>query len=268
MKFVDFFADNVKPYTVRGKRMLNPADTGVVGMGVSCIREYDVNLWLYTKGDTTIAIDSGYKNYKYIDDEFSEINIDPKSISAVFMTHVDVDHGGGMDKNSRIIFPNADIYLGKNDEVYLTNSTHRFSLGFLKVKNSVKFKDGYRLIKSTESINIGGISVHPIAVPGHTMGHTCYLVDDRILFTGDSLVINKNGGYCLFDFFNVDTQLNIKSLNKLKEYAAGKPIEMVCTGHSGYTCNIDHVFDHIDEVATSSKKKPFDNEAPYNVFKK
>lgn len=267
MKFLDFFADNVKPYTVRGKRMLNPADTGVIGSGVSCIREYDVNLWLYTKEDTTIAVDSGYKNYKYIDEDFYAIGIDPKSVNAVFMTHVDVDHGGGMDKNSHIIFPNADVYLGKNDEVYLTNSTHRFSLGFIKVNNSVKFMDDYHLLDK-ESVNIGGISIQPIETPGHTMGHMCYLVDNKILFTGDSLVINKNGGYCLFDFFNVDTQLNIKSLNKLKKYVEGKQLDMVCTGHSGYTCNIDNVFDHIDEVAASSRKKPFDPEAPYDVFKK
>lgn len=266
MKFVDFFVSHIKPYTQRGKRMLNPAATGIIGHGVSCIKEYDVNIWLYTKGNTTIAIDSGYKNYPDIDAQFCKIGVEPQQVRAVFMTHTDVDHGGGMDKHNKLVFPAADVYLGENEEVHLTNQSHRFKFAFIKIKNSVQFREGYRLLKDGDSVQVGGIKIQAIDTPGHTMGHTCYLIDDEVLFSGDCLAVNKTGGYCLFDFFNMDSKLNIKSLHNLQKRIIGKPLKMLCTGHSGFTYDVAHSFDHIDKIAKSSRKYPFDPDAPYDVF--
>ena len=267
MKFIDFFAEHIKPYTIKGKRMLNPADTEIVSNGVSCIREYDVNMWFYSKGNTTIAIDSGYKNHPSINIEFKKINLDPSKISAVFFTHADIDHSGGMDKNSTIIFPNGRIYLGENEEIHLLNTIPRFGVGPIKINNSIEFNEGYQLLKDGETVKIGDIDIVAISTPGHTNGHMSYIVDNKILFTGDSIAINKTGGYCLFDFFNIDSQMNIKSLRKLKDIVKDKPIEMICTGHSGYCDDVEHAFKHIDEIAQASRKHPFDTDAPFDVFK-
>ena len=49
------------------------------------------------------------------------------------MTHVDVDHAGGMDKKGNPIFPNAQVYIGNEEEQYLTSKMYRMKkLGFLK----------------------------------------------------------------------------------------------------------------------------------------
>ncbi len=105
MKWLYFFDDKIKPVTMRGKYYYKPEDTGMLHSGMSCIREYDVNLWFYTKNSNTIAFDSGHLNFNGIDSEFQKIQIDPKRIKHLFLTHLDTDHAGGMDSSGRILFP-------------------------------------------------------------------------------------------------------------------------------------------------------------------
>ena len=66
------------------------------------------------------------------------ININPDNIKYVFLTHVDVDHAGGIDKNGKNIFPNAQVYIGEKDEQYLIEQIHRMKeLVFGKLDISV-----------------------------------------------------------------------------------------------------------------------------------
>jgi sulfur dioxygenase len=50
-----------------------------------------------------------------------------------------------------------------------------------------------REIKDGEVIEIGEVRVKAIYTPGHTDSHTAFLVDDKILLTGDSLFIRGCG---------------------------------------------------------------------------
>ena len=67
MKFMYFFDCKLKRFTMYGKRMLHPSQTGNYQEGISCIKEDDVNLWFYAKGKNTIAIDAGHLVFKGID---------------------------------------------------------------------------------------------------------------------------------------------------------------------------------------------------------
>ncbi|CDZ75640.1 metallo-beta-lactamase domain protein [Peptoniphilus sp. ING2-D1G] len=267
MKLIYFFDHYIKPHFLRGTKCIHPENTGWISAELGCIRQWDVNIWLYSKNGTTIAFDSGHLNYSGIDREFAEISLDPDRVKAVFLTHADVDHAGGVDPSGRIIFPKASVYLGEKEEVYVTGKQHRFYRLGLKIKNCVRLQKGYQLLKDGEKQNIDGISVEVIHIPGHTLGHCCYLVDEKILITGDCLALNKEGGYGFFEFFNQDSTLNKKSLHKLKSFAEERRVEMICTGHNGYTKNIREAFNHIDEVAICSRRKAFDESAPYDVFK-
>ncbi|MCR5431728.1 MAG: MBL fold metallo-hydrolase [Lachnospiraceae bacterium] len=68
------------------------------------------------------------------------------------------------------------------------------------------------LLTHSDVDHCGGVKVEVIDVPGHTIGHICYIVDDKILFSGDCLAVNAQGGYSLFDFFTQNPTLNKKSL--------------------------------------------------------
>ena len=125
MKLLYFFDDKIKSFAMRGKYYCKPEETGILQEGLSCIREYDVNFWLYSKKGKTIAFDSGHINYKNINDKFKKIDINPEDVKHLFLTHLDTDHAGGIDKDGRNIFPNAKVYMGEDEEKYMTREIPR-----------------------------------------------------------------------------------------------------------------------------------------------
>lgn len=73
------------------------------------------------------------------------------------------------------IYPNAQVYLGKEERAYLNGTTHRMTKLGVKLKNCVKIEEEYRAIDHNEVFDIEGIKVQAIHTPGHTLGHTCYV---------------------------------------------------------------------------------------------
>lgn len=266
MKFMYFFDNNLKRFTMYGKRMLHPAGTNKYEDGISAIKEHDVNIWFYTKNGKTIAIDAGHLDFKDAESEMKKIGIDPNSIRHVLLTHSDVDHCGGVDRTAKhYLFPNAQVYLGRFEEAYFDGKVCRMIKAGIPLMNPVRLRDGYKTVRGGDILNWDDIRVEVIDVPGHTVGHVCYIVDDKILFSGDCLAVNSLGGYSLFDFFTQNPTLNKKSLHQLKEIVMKKDIRWVCTGHSGIVRMNDKLFAHIDESAQSSLLKPFDPTAPKSI---
>lgn len=127
--------------------------------------------------------------------------------------------------------------------------------------------DSYETVRDGDVSYCGDIKVQVIEVPGHTAGHVCYIVDEKVLFSGDCLAVNALGGYSLFDFFTQNPTLNKKSLIRLKEIIEDSSVEVVCTGHSGIWDYSPKIFAHIDESAKSSVRNPFDPTAPKSIRK-
>ena len=94
---IDTFAIHVVPRMYRGKGALHPAETGRLTDRVSCVREYDVNIFFIRKGETLIAIDAGYKDHPGLLPGCRKIGVDPAGVQALFLTHADPDHAGGLD---------------------------------------------------------------------------------------------------------------------------------------------------------------------------
>ena len=266
MKFMYFFDCKLKRFTMYGKRMLHPAQTGVYQEGISCIKEDDVNLWFYTKNGVTIAIDAGHLVFKGIEKEFEKIGIDPLSIKTLLLTHSDVDHVGGVDRtNKKYLYPNAQVYIGKGEENYFDGHVCRMIKMGIPLMNPARLRDGYKTVQDGQILNIDGIKIEVFEVMGHTVGHVCYSIDDRILFSGDCLAVNENGGYSLFEFFTQNPALNKKSLIRLRDKITGSGVKVVCTGHSGIRTDMYKLFAHIDQSAVSRPGKPFDPTAPKSI---
>ncbi|MDO4798944.1 MAG: MBL fold metallo-hydrolase [Bacillota bacterium] len=268
MNLLYFFDNHLKPFVMKGTKLCNPAPTGVYAEGIRCIRQHDVNLWFYTKGETTIAIDAGHYRVRGAGD-FERIGVDPQAIGHLFLTHADVDHAGGIDARADNLYPQARVYLGRKEEPYITGKMHRFRRLGVKIKNCVRIRPGYRLLDDGEVVDAGGIEVRVIDTPGHTYGHVSYLIDHRILFSGDCLAIKEDGGYSFPEFFNQDSELNKRSIRALEEALAGVPLKAVCSGHSGLWIGREdlhrHIFAHRTESAPFSKKQPFDDRAPSDI---
>ncbi len=267
MSLIDYFAIHIVPRMYRGKGALHPAETGRLTDQVSCVREYDVDVFFIRKGETLIAIDAGYKGHPGLLPGCRKIGVDPAEVQALFLTHADPDHAGGLDIHQTNHFSQAEIYLGEVEENYLTNTYHRKQIGPFGLKNSVTIRDGYHLLTDGETVQVGDIRVQALLVQGHTLGHLSYLIDDELLFTGDSIALNKEGGWCFFDIFNYDSQMNMRSLRSLHQRIHLDRIRCVFTSHNGFTDNVQSAFRHIDTIPKLNRGRPFDETAPFDCFR-
>lgn len=72
-------------------------------------------------------------------------------------------------------------------------------------------------MENNQIFTIAATRIEGILTPGHTPGSMCYLINDKYLFTGDALSL-KNGRIGEFnDFFNMDSEKALESIEKIKD---------------------------------------------------
>ena len=255
-------------FMFKGKEIFKPLNTGFIDDRVSCIREYVANIYFYTKDDHTIMIDAGY-NYDRLAEKMQWLNINPKQIKEILVTHQDTDHIGAIEKGSDELFSDATIYIGKVENEYLEGHKHRKVFWGLTTLPQVVIDNQKVLIEDGQVFYIGNIKVEAILVPGHTWGHIVYLIDDSYLFTGDTIWFGADGGYAFLNTLAEDRKLQCKSLQRLKEILVKRNLQLkIITGHTGWTDDFAFAFAHIDEICNSLKRKPkvHDPKAPFDGF--
>jgi len=201
---------------------MTPVESKKVPDNIISIKDSYANMFLIEYEEGYIAIDAGNK-INTIKEEFEKLKIDPDKVSTVLLTHSDADHVAALE-----LFTNARIYLSRQEEQMINGETYRFwSIG----KNSIS-SSNYTLIDDQQILTIGNTKIQGILTPGHTPGSMCYLVNNKYLFTGDALSLN-NGMIAGFnDFFNMDTETAVNSLDKLTNIPG---VEWIFTAHYGYT---------------------------------
>ena len=151
-----------------------------------------------------IIIDPGL-SYKKVS-EYIKGKYNPK---AILITHGHLDHIDGIS-----YFIDLPIYLCETElhqfyDTYeslydMIGRTNPYSEGMLDV----------RCVKENDVIDLLGYKFKVIETPGHTEGSICFLMDDKYLFSGDTLF---NGSIGRTDFPNGDYNKMLNSLNKLKK---------------------------------------------------
>ena len=255
-------------FLFRGKEIFKPLNTGFIDERVSCIREYVANIYFYTKDGQTIMIDAGY-NYDRLAEKMQWLDISPKDIKDILITHQDTDHVGAIEKGSNELFKEATIYIGRIENEYLEGKRTRKVFWGLHKLPKVQIDNKKVLIDDGQVFYIGNIKIEAILVPGHTWGHLVYLIDDAYLFTGDTIWFGADGGYAFLNNLAEDRKLQVKSLKRLEEIIRGKNLKLkIITGHTGWTDDLDFTFAHKDEICNSLRRKPKvrDPKAPYDGF--
>ncbi|MDR2648351.1 MAG: MBL fold metallo-hydrolase [Clostridiales bacterium] len=205
----------------RGKGM-NPACTGQITEDITAVKTGCVNFYLYRKGGGIIAIDAGFGK-GVIRRELARLGIRPDSVSALFLTHSDIDHADGVS-----VFKNASVYLSADEERMIRRETAR-KFGFIY---NAELKMPYGLLRQDDEIRIGPIKVRAIETPGHTPGSMCYLVDEAFLFSGDAFNLISGKAYPISKRYTMDQKQQIMSIKKL---AGLKGVRAAFTAHWGYT---------------------------------
>jgi hydroxyacylglutathione hydrolase len=104
---------------------------------------------------------------------------------------------------------------------------------FMFFKNSIGGRS-FNTLEDNQIVGALNIEIRGILVSGHTPGSMSYLVNDKYLFTGDAMGL-KNGKICGFnEFFNMDTQMALKSMSKLTNLPN---VEFIFTAHHGFSNN-------------------------------
>ena len=250
----------------RGKEIFKPLNTGWIDENVACMREWVANIFFYRKGNTTIMIDAGY-NYDRLEEKMGWLGIDPGSIHDILITHQDTDHVGAVEADSMGLFKKAKLYVGEVEDRYLTGAVRRKVIYHLYKLPQVTILNEKRLLQDGEIFRIGDIKIQCLLVPGHTWGHMVYLIDDKYLFTGDTLWFGADGGYSFISALAEDNKLAVKSLNVLEGKLREMGIDPIfITGHTGWTDNFAFAFAHKDKLCSPFKKRVHDPSAPYDAY--
>lgn len=134
----------------------------------------------------TILFDAGLGANKggRLMESMKNAEIDPKDIDIICLTHLHPDHIGGLLLNGKPAFPNATIYLSEEESDYnLTSGPLATNKLWIQVAEAYKghivtFHDG-------DTLADGMVIAH--LAPGHTPGHTVYIVDGLCYVVGDIL---------------------------------------------------------------------------------
>jgi len=103
---------------------------------------------------------------------------------ALLLTHAHFDHMDATDA-VRAQYPDIEVIIGENDAPLLENPSLNLSYGFMGEPVSVKAD---RTVYDGEELELIGIRIKCIEVPGHTIGGMCYYMPDLTsLFDGDTL---------------------------------------------------------------------------------
>ena len=254
-------------FMYRGKEIFKPLNTGWIDERVATVREWVANVYFYTKNGKTIMIDAGY-NYERLEEKMGWLDISPSSIDEILLTHLDTDHVGAVEKDSEGIFKSAKLYIGETESKYLTGERRRRVLFKLYKLPKVDIENEIELLQDGDVFYIGDIKVEAILVPGHTLGHLVYLIDDAYLFTGDTIWFGSDGGYSFLNSLAEDNALSIRSLERLEKLLQERGLSpKIISGHTGWTDDLEFAFRHRDKICNSMKKqKPHDPTAPYDGY--
>ncbi|MFM0592434.1 MBL fold metallo-hydrolase, partial [Paraburkholderia dilworthii] len=155
-----------------------------------------INCYLVRGAGHTILIDGGAGGIKQwggrLRTNLSLAGVEPSEIDTILLTHAHPDHVGGLvDAAGHITFPNAELVAHQRevefwqDDGNLSRASERARGNFLIARQVF---DGYR--DKLRTFNEGEVlpGIRAMSLPGHTEGHSGYLLESRdqgLLVWGD-----------------------------------------------------------------------------------
>ncbi|CAM4223166.1 hypothetical protein F901_02273 [Acinetobacter dispersus] len=150
----------------------------------------DFSAYLIQTPTQNILIDAGTAkcfgpSLGYVPENLKKAGVQPEQIDTILITHAHPDHLCGITLDGTMAYPNARVYLAKEDVDYWTSTeneakaTDFFKPLFKMTRDAFKpYQQAGQLIAFTkDSFKVPNVEL--ITTHGHTEGHSSYLVDGQ-----------------------------------------------------------------------------------------
>jgi glyoxylase-like metal-dependent hydrolase (beta-lactamase superfamily II) len=146
----------------------------------------ETQVFLVRTPGKNVMIDAGYGRNLFTN--LQKLGLAENDIHIILLTHLHGDHIGGMLRDGKAAFPNAEVYIAQKEYDYWLNLGEK-GVAARKVFDAYKAKlhlfEPAGLENQAQELTPG---IKAIAAYGHTPGHTAYLVqsdDAKWLIWGD-----------------------------------------------------------------------------------
>lgn len=161
--------------------------------------ETSVNAFLVNTGARLVLIDtgigpSGPPSAGRLLANLRAAGYRPEEVDDILITHMHGDHIGGLSRNGQAVFPNATVHAARAEAEYWLSEARMNAApaarrgAFRGAMAALKpYVDAMRFETFDDDVEVVP-GIRAVAAPGHTPGHTMYLVSSRgeqLLLWGD-----------------------------------------------------------------------------------
>ncbi|MEP6503533.1 MAG: MBL fold metallo-hydrolase, partial [Betaproteobacteria bacterium] len=161
--------------------------------------ETSVNAYLVNTGTKLVLVDAGAgtlfgPTLGKLLASLQAAGYQPEQVDDIFITHMHPDHVGGLASDGKRVFPNATLHADRRDSDFWLSQANldkapAASKGFFQ--GAMASVNPYVAAGKYQPFEADGEpvpGVRTLASPGHTVGHTSYLVESkgqRLIIVGD-----------------------------------------------------------------------------------
>lgn len=198
-----------------------------------------INCFVIRSGGKLVLVDSGFagktEHVGRLSENLRAIDIAPADVDTIVMTHMHPDHEAGLtDSSGKALFPKAELVLHENelafwrDDGAMARATAEGQADFRLARAALAaYGDRLRTVKVDEVAP--GVRAFP--TPGHTPGHTAWLVDsngDGLLIWGD--IVHFPGIQFAFPdtsvAYDIDHAAAAEAREKVLKFATGEKLRV------------------------------------------
>ena len=147
---------------------------------------YNSNCYILVHGGEALVIDPSASAKSILD----RVEKEGAVLKGILLTHGHFDHIVSIDTLRRAC--PVPLMIHKEDAEMLEDGRkNAFTLFF---GQDISYQGAQRLLEHGDKINLGGIDIEVIHLPGHSKGSVCYYIPgERTMFTGDLLFAQGYG---------------------------------------------------------------------------
>jgi glyoxylase-like metal-dependent hydrolase (beta-lactamase superfamily II) len=199
-----------------------------------------VNSFLIRLGGKNLLVDAGagtsmQPTLGRLPENLRAMGVAPEAIDIVLLTHMHPDHSNGLvDAGGQAVFPNAEIvaheeearfWLDREEQPSDSERVKRNTTASRRVFSA--YRDRLRRVRDGEALT----GVAAFMQPGHTPGHTAWLVHsggESVLFWGDIVhlaaiqIPHPDAGLV----FDVDARMACRSRRRVLDWAAADKLRV------------------------------------------